>query len=716
VILLPGIETELLYVAAWLLAVTFISFSIWPYLRRTFGEYAFPISMTAGLLLFTFISWYCGLAGLPIVLSVIPFAALFVFALSKGAYTWDRIRAQGNWYLVFLVFFLAMLEVRYLNPSISYAEKFMDHAFIASVIRNPVIPPLDPWFAGGTLNVYYYLGYWTFGAFGIITGVPSNIVFNLALPTVFGLAACSIYALGHFLLPRFRWLPLGTLVLVNPSFIYQVLLGKEWGSVLWDSTRTIPNTINEYPLFSFVWGDVHPHVISICNQVFLIFLLVFAWSKWNSLDTRARWVTILLAALSLGSMPLINTWDVLIYAPLTLLAGMLIWYRTLGIAGDAGATLPSRIRKRVSGLVSGLVASMSAARERLPVSIVDIPVSFLLLVPFIAVAAYLPFYFQMRTTGIQGIGTVLAPTGPVEFLLVNGFFIIFILAYIAGEIRSRPYLLLIPIPVALAGYPAAAIVFLPFVFLLAKKNKTSAEILAIAGLSILLFCEFLYLKDNMGETYYRMNTIFKFYLAAWLLLGISGFAMLAQVLDRSLGGISLSRQAVTAGKIIAIVILLALPFATPFAPMYPGHTLDGMAYLDASHPGDAEAIAWLRALEGNITIVEAVGGDYTYSARVSSFTGIPTIIGWPFHEYMWRNDTSAWYGARVSDVKAIYENPSKTAPVMKRYNASLLYVGDTERETYRVNVSSPYLTPVYDRGGVQIYRLTGYIPETRDNA
>ena len=139
--LLLGIETELLYVAAWLLAVTFISVSIWPYLCRAFSEYAFPVSMTAGLLLFTLISWYCGLAGLPVIFSLFPFAALFTFALLRGAYTPDRIRAQGYWYLVFLIFFLAMLEVRYLNPSISYAEKFMDHAIIASVMRNPVVPP-----------------------------------------------------------------------------------------------------------------------------------------------------------------------------------------------------------------------------------------------------------------------------------------------------------------------------------------------------------------------------------------------------------------------------------------------------------------------------------------------------------------------------------------------------------------------------------------------
>ena len=74
-----------------------------------------------------------------------------------------------------------MLDIRFVNPTISYAEKFMDHGFLASVIRNPVVPPLDPWFSGGTLNVYYYLGYWMLGALAIVSGVPSNIAFNLSL-------------------------------------------------------------------------------------------------------------------------------------------------------------------------------------------------------------------------------------------------------------------------------------------------------------------------------------------------------------------------------------------------------------------------------------------------------------------------------------------------------------------------------------------------------
>ena len=208
-----------------------------------------------------------------------------------------------------------MLDVRFVNPTISYAEKFMDHAFLASIIRNPVVPPLDPWFGGGFLNVYYYLGYWLFGCLAITSGVPSNIAFNLALPTVFAVAAVNVYAISTLVLERFRWLPLLALFIPNPSFFYNIALGNATNTLLWDSTRTITNTINEYPLFSFLWGDVHAHVISIFNQVFLIFLLLFAYKQWELLESRGRLLVCILCALSLGSMPLINTWDVYFYMP-----------------------------------------------------------------------------------------------------------------------------------------------------------------------------------------------------------------------------------------------------------------------------------------------------------------------------------------------------------------------------------------------------------------
>jgi len=225
------------------------------------------------------------------------------------------------------------------------------------------------------------------------------------------------------------------------------------------------------------------------------------------------------------------------------------------------------------------------------------------------------------------------------------------------------------------------------------------------GLAIVILCEFLYLKDNMGDTYYRMNTVFKFYIAAWLLMGVSSFSMLSSLAGRH---VPPGRFPAWSGKLALVLVsvfMVVAPLAVPLDPPYRGGTLDGLGYLDAAHPGDAGGIAFLRSLPGAGGVVEAEGGDYTYFGRVSSFTGIPTIIGWPFHEYMWRSDTGGWYGKRQSDVKTIYEDPAMTAGLMRQYNMTHVYVGDPERERYAVRVDGAGLVPVYDRGGVRIYAL-----------
>jgi uncharacterized membrane protein len=116
-------------------------------------------------------------------------------------------------------------------------------------------------------------------------------------------------------------------------------------------------------------------------------------------------------------------------------------------------------------------------------------------------------------------------------------------------------------------------------------------------------------------------------------------------------------------------------------------------------------VDYLRSLPGSFGIVEAEGGDYTYYSRISSFTGLPTIIGMPFHEYMWRNDDSGWYGERIADIRTIYEDPDATADLMRKYNATMIIVGDTEREQYTVRVDQAGLTKVYDQEGVQMYVL-----------
>jgi YYY domain-containing protein len=563
-----------------------------------------------------------------------------------------------------------MLDVRFVNPTISYAEKFMDHAFLASVMRNPVVPPLDPWFAGGTLNIYYYLGYWMFGCLGIVSGVPSNIAFNLALPTIFGLTAVNLYAIGTLLLEKFRWLPLLILFIPNPSFFYQLALGRALNTVLWDSTRTISNTINEYPLFSFIWGDVHAHVISLFNQVFLIFLLLYAFQRWESLENRAKWIISIFCALSLGSMPLINTWDVLIYAPVTLLFGILIIWR---------------VRKKTN--------SFSTCWH-------------LLAVPPLAILCYLPFYLQLKTnTG--GISIVQTPSNPLEFLLVNGLFIAIFFAFLWHDMVKRPYLLLAAIPFILMGYVAAAIAVIPLIYFLARKHHDLSDILACIGLSLLIFCEIFYLKDNMGDTYFRMNTIFKCYLPAWIILGIASTTMVGKWLSESRLIPVISARNMTIITITIVGLLFIIPYIIPFTMSYGTGSLDGLAYLKDTHAGDYGGVTYLRTLQGDERIVEAEGGDYTYYSRISSFTGIPAIIGMPFHEYMWRSDDTGWFSTRPQDIKSIYEEPEKTVMLMKKYNATLLYVGDAERERYDVHIPATGLEKVYSAGGTEIFRLSG---------
>lgn len=651
--------------------MSFLQVSLYPALKRCLKEYAFPASFAASLLIFTFLTWYCGLVRIPVQLAIVPFLLLLIYHIYKREYSLSGLKKEWRWELVFLIFFFLMLAVRYVNPTISYAEKFMDHGFLASVMLNPVVPPLDPWFAGGTLDVYYYLGYWLFGCLGIVSGVPSNIAFNLALPTVLGIAAVTVYAIGTLLLNRFRWLPLLIFFLPNPSFFYQIALGKGLNTVLWDSTRTITNTINEYPLFSFTWGDLHAHVISIFNQVFLIFILLYLYKYWETLSSRDKGVLCALAALSLGSMPLINTWDVLIYAPITVIFAGLIIMRCR--------------RKRGEAIVSW---------------------GHLLVIPPLAILVYLPFYVMLKTS-TGGIAIVRIPSDPIQFLLVNGWFIAIFLLLLIKDIRERPYLLLIAVPFVLTGYIAAAIAAIPLTYFLAKKEHTLPDILAILGLALLIVIELFYLKDNMGETYFRMNTVFKCYLPAWIILGISAFSMAGIRLARSgrIPVLPARKCAALTGIVVAALFILIL--AIPLDLNYGSRSLDGLDYLETSHPGDAGGVAYLRNLTGNEILVEAEGGDYTYYSRVSSFTGIPAIIGQPFHEYMWRGDSTGWYSSRLNDIKEIYENPDQTVSLMKKYNATLLYVGDMEQQKYSVNLPASGLELVYSDRGTDIYRLTG---------
>jgi uncharacterized membrane protein len=239
--------------------------------------------------------------------------------------------------------------------------------------------------------------------------------------------------------------------------------------------------------------------------------------------------------------------------------------------------------------------------------------------------------------------------------------------------------------IGLAAMIAAAVVLIRRVWKDAEDEPKSGPFILMMitiGALLILGPEFFYLKDQFGL---RMNTIFKFYFAAWILWALAA----AYVMD-----VIWSKRSV---KMIPVKILTILPLLAGL--IYPtlsvwtktngldpvhGRTLNGALHPVYASAADREAIQWMNDnLEVGV-VAEAVGGSYSYFARASVHTGFPTVIGWPGHESQWRGGYQ-FHGTREEDVRTLFKSPDweQTQQIMKTYNVQYVYVGELERMTYQ---------------------------------
>ena len=229
-------------------------------------------------------------------------------------------------------------------------------------------------------------------------------------------------------------------------------------------------------------------------------------------------------------------------------------------------------------------------------------------------------------------------------------------------------------------------------------------LLATVGLGLVALGDFAYIRDVFdGTASYRFNTVFKAGYQAWFLLSLVAALGIAWT-TRWLRGWPLRAWRTV---LVALAVLLAVyPTFGAYARTEGFDrtpTLDGLAWMRDAAPGDAAAVDWLRAnVRGNPVVLEAVGPDYSPEghARISTFTGLPTVVGWVGHVIQWGHDPAR----RAADVDAIYRTRDldQARRLLARYRVRYVVVGSLERTRYG-------RTPLakFARIGHEVFRSNG---------
>jgi YYY domain-containing protein len=706
---------------------------------------------------------------------------------------------------LFLGAFILLALLRAGNPTLDNAEKPMELMFINSILRSPGFPPHDGWLSGYAIS-YYYFGYVMTAMLAKLSGVSGSIAHNLMTALVFALGAIGSYGILFNLLVR-RGLsgdatmekpvgaslvaPLFLLVVSNMEGFLEVLhrWGVGWSGERnfwtwldirelnqapaevfsfvpdrfwwwWRASRVISDydlkgeareVISEFPFFSFLHADLHPHVLAIpfilLTVAAALNIFLGGWrgeSGPSSLRLKIHPAGFAASALLLGGLAILNIWDIVLGVALLALAYGLMcvriegwsWERPLDMLGF-GVTLGiSAVALYLpfyfgfSSQAGGLLPNIVSPTRGAQLWVMFLP----LFLPLLAWLAYHSIGQERRAHWRTGFLVTLGLVLILSIVLVA-------VSWIATlrEPNALPILLSAQGVADLGGLARAALarrgaflgglltmlaVFVPAVSLLAGLRKDApakesggtagpsnaadnfALMLIILGALLVIGPEFVYLRDQFG---YRLNTIFKFYFQAWLLWSIPA-ALAVVILGRTLRG--------APGRIFSVVLpimlfvsltypVLAIANKTNNFKPHLGWTLDDFRRIERGNPDEAAAILWLKSAQDG-TVAEAVGGSYTEYGRVSVYTGLPAVLGWPGHEVQWRG-TADPQGSRQDDIKILYESPDwdSISVILDRYDIRYVYIGALERSTYEVDEQklANNLSLVFQQGEVHIYEV-----------
>lgn len=458
---------------SWLVSAELVGLAAFPLVFRAFSrltDRGFGLAIPAGMLIVSTIVWLLSY------ISVLPNSTwawwlIVVLVAAGGAFAVrhqvpelkklfrEKWPALVTAQVVFLVFFALFALLRANDPNITNTEKPMEILMLNAAVSTEFAPPADPWLAGETV-AYYYGGYWNLGGISTLSSVSTGNGFNLSLALIAAMSASAMFSLVYSMISRdgggalsasIAGIGASALLLMVASLAGWWELGAhlgigstgfyEWLSIdglqrspdtsnwrpdqfwWWFRASRVINTfdeagvgldftIQEFPSFSFILGDLHPHVISIpfvivgLTAAYNLFISTNRWG-WNWI--RQNPYSAAAISLIVGTSGFINQADILLMA--ALFGGTV----ALKAYGESSRNL-----------------IVSTVRAALPLAVIA----------GIGVIVFSPFYFG--TLGGQLQSPPIAPvefgTRPVHFLTVWGLFLLIAAPFVvifAGPVWRR---------------------------------------------------------------------------------------------------------------------------------------------------------------------------------------------------------------------------------------------------------------------------------------
>ena len=645
-------------------------------------------------------------------LSVVLVAALLI-VLSAARFrgfefkTWQR---EIHGVAVFCAAFMALYALSLSWPDfIAMGERLRDYAIQAELIKHP-LHPQEPWMSGAGL--YYYIYWYRFGALlsQLFQLEPWNVYHQLVSISL------ALYIAATFCIFR-RHLGFSFLIaLLSAVFIG---LGSNLDGVIaffnkdnnwWGPSRVIPGAINEFPAWSFLLGDLHPHYLNIAAIPFLILLFLSASNPGKRVFLRlppenfALFVgLILIPPVWLRAS---NAWEVPFWCGLALLYILLL-------------VLSSKARilfvwRRVVPRLNSLLAMRSV----------------LALAAVLLACAVLWVSSPKIPAGegnpIRFVAGTVAASRTFDLLQHWGFPLLLVAVANVALIPQRSLSVLCAVLLGAALLFDAAAVFLYTLFgvnclrvlsalrLDARRpgaldtTRALMEAIGLGALGLIILGEIIFLDDPYGGENERMNTIFKIYTSAWFLLHIFAFWLFAQ--GNRILSFFLSQPKAAWGLIAVLLISFGgFTFRTVgIRQSGPADVLpreQGLSEVERRFPGSALTIKELLRLPQGV-VLEAQGNAYDYTSFVSTLSSQQSYLGWANHVNLLTKDYGEVQRREkfTSDFYSGHDCEAKRA-MLKAAGITYVVFGSLERAKFPQANASDFncLRKLFEQKDYQLY-------------